>query len=134
ESIAKKGQIAPLAGFGEKSQADVLRAIAEYRLGKGKTTRMPLPFASELAEILISYLKKSPAVVDAQPLGSLRRRRETIGDIDIAVATNKPEEVLDHFVAYPHTERVMERGDRTSSILASGGKQIDLMITPLNGF
>lgn len=134
ENIAKKGQIAPLAGFGEKSQADVLRAIAEYRLGKGKTTRMPLPFANELAEILISYLKKSPAVVDAQPLGSLRRRRETIGDIDIAVATNKPQEVINHFVAYPRKERVMERGERTSSILATGGRQVDLMVISPDGF
>jgi DNA polymerase (family 10) len=134
KTIAEQNKIAPLAGFGEKSQADILRAIAEYKLGKGKTTRMPLPFAHELAEILITYLKKSPAVVDAQPLGSLRRRRETIGDIDIAVATNKPEEVLDHFVAYPHKERVMERGERTSSILASGGKQIDLMVIPPDGF
>ena len=62
------------------------------------------------------------------------RRRETIGDIDIAVATNKPEEVLDHFVAYPRKERVMERGERTSSILASGGKQVDLMVIPPSGF
>jgi DNA polymerase (family 10) len=134
KKTADEGKIAPLAGFGEKSQSDVLRAIAEYKLGKGKTTRMPLPFANELAEIIITYLKKSPAVVDAQPLGSLRRRRETIGDIDIAVATNKPEEVLDHFVAYKRKERVIERGERTSSILASGGKQIDLMVTPPDGF
>jgi DNA polymerase (family 10) len=134
EKIANKGKIASLAGFGEKSQADILRAIAEYRLGKGKTTRMPLPFANELAEIIITYIKKSPAVVEAQPLGSLRRKRETIGDIDIAVATNNPKEVLDHFVAYPHKERVMERGERSSSILASGGKQIDLMVIPPDGF
>jgi len=134
EKIAKEGKIASLAGFGEKSQSDILRAIGEYKLGKGKTTRMPLPFANELAKILITYLKKSPAVVDAQPLGSLRRRRETIGDIDIAVATNKPQEVLDHFVAYPRIERIIERGERSSSILASGGKQIDLMVIPPDGF
>lgn len=134
EKIAKKGDIASLAGFGEKSQADILRAIAEFRLGKGKTTRMPLPFANELAEIIIGYLKKSPAVVDAQPLGSLRRRRETIGDLDIAVATNDPKAVLDHFVAYPRKERVMERGERSSSILATGGQQVDLMVIPPDGF
>ncbi|HSX09725.1 MAG TPA: DNA polymerase/3'-5' exonuclease PolX [Candidatus Saccharimonadales bacterium] len=134
EKIAKKNEIASLAGFGEKSQSDILRAIAEYRLGKGKTTRMPLPFANELAEIIIAYLKKSPAVIEAQPLGSLRRRRETIGDLDIAIATNNPKEVIDHFVAYPRKERVMERGERTSSILASGGKQVDLMVIPPEGF
>ena len=57
KTIANENKIAPLAGFGEKSQADILRAIAEYKLGKGKTTRMPLPFAHELAEMLITYLK-----------------------------------------------------------------------------
>ena len=134
EQIANEGKIAPLAGFGEKSQSDILRAIGEFRLGKGKTSRMALPFANELAQIIIAYLKKSSAVEDAQPLGSLRRRRETIGDIDIAVATNKPQEVIDHFVAYPHKERVIEKGERTSSILASGGRQVDLMAMPPDGF
>jgi len=132
--IAKKGSIAPLAGFGEKSQSDVLRAISEYKQGMGKTTRMTLPFANELAQIIISYLKTSNAVIEAYPLGSLRRGRDTIGDIDIAVATNKPKEVLDHFISYPHKDRVIERGDRTSSILASSGRQIDLMVQPPVGF
>ncbi len=132
--VAKSGKIASLAGFGEKSQSDILRAFAEYKLGKGKTTRMALPFANELAQIIITYLRKSPAVVDAQPLGSLRRRRETIGDIDIAVATNKPQEVIDHFVAYPRKERIIEKGERSSSLLVSGGKQVDLMAIPPDGF
>jgi len=134
KKIAEQGKIAPLAGFGEKSQSDILRAFAEFKLGKGKSTRMALPFANELAQIIIAYLKKSSAVADAQPLGSLRRRRETIGDIDIAVATDKPEEVIEHFVAYPHKERIIEKGNRTSSILASGGRQIDLMAMPPDGF
>lgn len=133
-TIAEEGKIAPLAGFGEKSQSDILRAIGEYKLGKGKSTRMALPFANELAQILIAYLKKSEAVIEAYPLGSLRRKRDTIGDIDIAVATNKPQVVLDHFTAYPHKERVIERGERTSSLLVSNGKQIDLMVQPLDGF
>lgn len=132
--IATAGKIADLEGFGEKSQSDIIRAINEYKLGKGKTSRMPLPFANELAQIMIAYLKKSDAVIEAYPLGSLRRKRDTIGDIDIAVATEKPQIVLDHFVAYPHKERIIERGDRTSSILASSGKQIDLMVQPLDGF
>jgi DNA polymerase (family X) len=133
-AIAKKGDIAPLAGFGEKSQADILRAISEYKLGKGKSVRMTLPYANDLAQILITYLKKSKDVIDAYPLGSLRRRRDTIGDIDIAVATNKPKEVLDYFTAYPHKDRIIERGDRTSSILVSSGRQIDLMVQPPEGF
>lgn len=133
-AIAKEGKIATLPGFGEKSQADVLRAIEEYGRGKTKTARMVLPYATELARKMIEYLKESDAVVEASTLGSLRRKRDTIGDIDIAVATNDPKAVLDHFTAYPHKERIIERGERTSSIIVSSGKQIDLMVESPKGF
>ncbi|MBA3723821.1 MAG: hypothetical protein H0W89_02905 [Candidatus Levybacteria bacterium] len=132
--IAKEGKIATLPGFGEKSQADILRAIEEYGRGKTKTARMVLPYAMELARKMIAYLEESPAVIRASTLGSLRRRRETVGDIDIAVATNDPKAVLDHFTAYPHKERIIERGERTSSIIVSSGKQIDLMVESPKGF
>ncbi|MCL5434952.1 MAG: hypothetical protein M1405_01020 [Patescibacteria group bacterium] len=134
EKIAKAGKIAKLEGFGAKSQSDILRAIAEFRLGKGKTTRMTLPYAAEVADRVVSYLKQSEYVVEAEPLGSLRRKVSTVGDIDIAVATNNPKEVISHFTAYPHKERVIEKGEATSSILVSGGKQIDLMTQPPNAF
>ncbi len=132
--IAQSGKIADLPGFGEKSQADILRAIEEYGRGKTKTARMVLPYAMELARKMIAYLKESDAVLEASTLGSLRRRRDTIGDIDIAVSTNNPVAVLDHFTAYPHKERIIERGERTSSIIVSSGKQIDLMVESPKGF
>jgi DNA polymerase (family X) len=131
---AKSGKIAPLPGFGEKSEKDILRSFEEFRLGKGKTTRMVLPYASELAKKIIAYLKKSKDVKEAHPLGSLRRRRSTIGDIDIAVATNNPKAVLEYFANYPHTERVIEKGTRTAAILTSGGRQVDLMVEEPRGF
>ncbi|MDO8583054.1 MAG: helix-hairpin-helix domain-containing protein [bacterium] len=131
---AKKGEIAKIPTFGEKSEQDILRALAEYEQHKGKLSRMVLPFAAEIAEKMLIYLKKSSAVVNAIPLGSLRRMMPTVGDIDIAVATNKPEEALEHFVAYPYKERVIEKGSLSSSILTSGGKQIDLMVQPVDSF
>jgi DNA polymerase (family X) len=133
-AVAKKGNIASLAGFGEKSQSDIKRAISEYKLGKGKSVRMTLPYANELAQIMLSYLKKSNEVIEAYPLGSLRRRRDTIGDIDIAVSSNNSKAVIDYFTSYPHMDRIIERGDRTSSILISSGRQIDLMVQPPVGF
>lgn len=134
EQLAKTGQIASLESFGDKSQADILQAITEYRGGVTKNTRMVLPFASELAEKLLDYLKKSPHIKKASPLGSLRRRRETIGDIDIAISTDDPKAALDYFVAYPYKERIIEQGDASASILISGGKHIDLMVQPDNRF
>src|SRR3989344_962604 len=132
KKLAAKGRIAPLKGFGEKSQEDILRAIREFKEGKGKTTRMVLPFASEIADKIIQYLNRYPGVMDARTLGSLRRMVPTIGDIDIAVASNNATEVIGHFVKYPYLERIIEKGDVTASILVSGGRQVDLMVQPPN--
>ncbi len=134
EKIAKEGKIASLEGFGEKSQSDILRAIEEFDRGAGKTTRMLLPFATEVAEKVVAYLKKNPAVKEAVPLGSLRRKKPTVGDVDIAVATDDPKAVLEHFVLYPYRDRVIEKGPNTSSILTSGGQQVDLMTMPVASF
>jgi DNA polymerase (family 10) len=134
KKIAEKGDIASLEGFGEKSQSDIIRAIDEYKKGAGKTTRMLLPFANELAEKLVSYLKKCPDVKEAYPLGSLRRKIATIGDIDIAVSTNNAKSVLEYFTSYPYKDRVIEKGPNTASILTSGGNQVDLMTQSPHGF
>jgi len=134
KKLAAKGRIAPLKGFGKKSQEDILRAIREFKEGKGKTTRMVLPFASEISDKILQYLHKCQDVRDAHTLGSLRRMMPTIGDIDIAVASNNPAEVIKHFVSYPYLERIIEKGDITASILVSGGRQVDLMVQPPNAF
>lgn len=130
EKLAEKGEIAHLEGFGEKSQSDILRAFSEYKKGAGKTTRMLLPFATEIADKITAYLKTSPHVIDAQPLGSLRRKAPTVGDVDIAVATKNPQAVIKHFVAYPYKDRIIEEGPTTASLLTSGGHQVDLMTQP----
>lgn len=134
KQAAIENKIAKLEGFGEKSQQDIIIAIDEFDQGVSKTSRMVLPLASELAEKLIKYLKQSPYVTDAYPLGSLRRKKETIGDIDIAVSSTHPKEVLEHFIHYPYTERIIEKGDVSASILISGGKQVDLMVQPPDAF
>lgn len=134
KKLAQEGEIAKLDGFGDKSQADILQAINEFGQGVNKTSRMVLPYASEIADKLIGYLEKSPDVKKVFPLGSLRRKKETIGDVDIAVATDKPKEVLEYFVAYPLKERILEKGEATASILISGGKHIDLMVQPPQAF
>ncbi len=132
--LATTGKIADLEGFGEKSESDILRATEEFAKGAGKTTRMLLPFANDLAQKLVEYLKKSPAVKEAEPLGSLRRKVVTIGDIDIAVSSNNPKEVIEHFVKYPYINRIIEKGPVSASILANGDRQVDLMVQPVAGF
>lgn len=130
EKAANKGKVAEIAGFGQKSQTEILRAIKDFKEGKTKEQRMGLPFAGEIAEKIVKYLKESKDVIKVDTLGSLRRSRETVGDVDLAVASNHPKNVIDHFVSYPYSERIIERGPTTASITVSGGKQVDLMIQP----
>lgn len=127
EKLAKAGKIAELEGFGEKSQEDILQAIIEYKNGLTKSVRMSLPYANELAEKFVEYMKKCPDVKEIYPLGSLRRRRDTIGDVDLAVSTTNAKSVISYFTAYPYKERILEEGDVSAGLLVGGGKHIDLM-------
>lgn len=134
KKIALEGKIAHLEGFGEKSQSDILRSIDEFKKGMGKSTRMALPYAFEISEKILNYLKKSPDVEKAEVLGSLRRHSPTVGDIDIAVAGKNHKKIIEYFINYPSKERVIEKGDVSSSLLVSGGRQVDLLIQPVESF
>lgn len=127
-NLAKENKIASIESFGAKSQSDIITAIEEYRLGKTKSARMVLPLAQEIADNILEYLKKEKAVIEAYPLGSLRRKKSTIGDVDIAVTSMNPEKVVEHFANYPYKDRLIEKGEITSSIVLSGNKQVDLMV------
>ncbi len=124
---AQAGKIKPLAGFGEKSEADIIRALGEFKEGKGKTTRMVLPFAGELADKLIEYLRKSKDVEGAYTLGSLRRMMATVGDIDMAISTDNPDKAIDYFCKYPYADRIIEKGPTSASLLLTSGQQVDLI-------
>ena len=134
EKLANSGKIASLEGFGQKSQDLILQHFGEFKKGSGKLARMLLPFATEVAEKLVEYMKKSPAVIHIEPLGSLRRKVATIGDVDLAVATNNPKEVIDHFASYPYKERMIEKGPTSASLLTSGGHQVDLLTQPVEAW
>ena len=128
ERAAKKGKILALEGFGEKSQAEILSAVREYKKNAGKKKRMPLIYADTVASEIIAYLKQSPACLKAVPLGSLRRRLATVGDIDIAVATLQPQLLIDHFSQYPRKDKLIEKGPNKASIILKSGRRIDLRV------
>lgn len=128
KELAEKGQIRELDSFGEKSEADILQAIEEYRTGTTKTGRMVLPIAFGIAQEILDYLNKSPDVLEAKTLGSLRRMVSTIGDVDIAVTSKHPEKVIEYFAAYPQKERLIEKGPFTASFLIGGGRHVDLLV------
>ncbi len=131
EKMAKKGKISKIEGFGEQSQSDILKAIQET---KGKTRRHLLPYATAIANEIINWMQEERSVKRADPLGSLRRQAATVGDIDIAVASDEPQEVLEHFTKYPKAQRVLEKGDHTASIIVPGDVQVDLMVQPSNSY
>ncbi|HKC04825.1 MAG TPA: PHP domain-containing protein, partial [Patescibacteria group bacterium] len=127
EDAAKKGKIADLEGFGQESEADILKSVQEER-GKKNVVRHLLPYAESTASLIVNWMMKDSSVKRIDPLGSLRRRAATIGDIDLSAATDKPSEVLEHFTKYPDVQRVLEKGTRTASILIPGNIQVDLMV------
>lgn len=127
ERAAKAGKIAKLEGFGDQSEADIVKSIEEV---KGRTKRQLLPYAASNAGLVIDWMLKNKFAKRVDPLGSLRRRASTVGDIDLAVASNHSKEVLGHFVKYPKKSRVLEQGDKSASITLPGDVQVDLMVQP----
>jgi len=122
---AKKGKIKKIPGFGGQSEKDILRSLAEEKK-RQKENRMLLPFAWELAERIIHYMKEEKAVLRVDPLGSLRRMAATIGDVDLAVATKRPAAVIKHFIDFKDTKRILASGQNTARILLENGRQVDL--------
>ncbi|MBI2616994.1 hypothetical protein HYW55_02600 [Candidatus Gottesmanbacteria bacterium] len=125
---AGQGKIARLAGFGEKSQKDIVESIQRFQKGQLKENRITLPVASVIADEVGEYLQRHRDVFEAIPLGSLRRQVATIGDIDFAVSTKNPESVLGWFLKYPKKQELIERGPTGASIVLTNGRQVDVRV------
>ena len=104
-----------------------LEVSAELKKIEERPKRHLLPYTSVIAAEIINYMSVNKAVKKIDPLGSLRRQASTVGDIDISVATDKPEEVLEFFTKYPKVQKVIEKGEHTASIMVPGGVQVDMM-------
>jgi len=131
EAAAKEGKLRDLPGMGAKSETAILEGIAS--LGR-RSARIPLGRAYPLAQEIIKTLKKVKGVVDAQPAGSLRRMRATIGDLDIAVATKDSKPVMEAFVNLPRIVRVLGKGETKSSVEFTDGTRAQLWVHPPQEF
>ncbi len=125
EKVAKAGTLAQLKGWGETSASNVLRAIAQKRT---VSARVPIFVALPVAQGIVDLLKDSGLCKKVEIAGSLRRRRESIGDIDILVTSTKPEKVLDLFAEMANVLRVLARGPTKCSVLLATGIQCDLRV------
>lgn len=111
----------------EGNPVEVKAKLKEVEEKNKKAKRYLLPYAAMVAHEIMEYLGGTPKVVRVDPLGSLRRQASTIGDIDIAVATNDPVGLLDYFIKYPKSQKTIEKGSHTASILLPGEIRVDLM-------
>lgn len=132
EELAKNGKIKDLDGFGEDSEKKILQNIVDYK--NRPEERMILPYALKIAEEIILYLKENENVLEAEVLGSARRKAAIVGDIDIAVATLDPKNVLEYFTKYNNAKRVLEKGEHTASIIVPPSVQVDLMVQNPDSF
>lgn len=117
------GRLRDLPGFGAKTGDNLLRAIARYRPDE---QRVALPEALAVAEDLLELVRDLPGVSRAAYAGSLRRMRETIGDLDLLAATTAPQEVARAFTLLPGVERVIGQGHTKASVVTRSGLQVDL--------
>ncbi|MGK0186574.1 MAG: DNA polymerase (family 10) [Verrucomicrobiales bacterium] len=123
QRVCENGEAAQLSGFGKKSVEKILLAIA-FREQNADRFHQDVAMAS--AELVRSALLSHPAASRVEAAGSLRRGKETLHDLDFIVATKKPQEIMDHFVALPIATSVISHGSTKSSIRLENGLQCDL--------
>ncbi|HVN08310.1 MAG TPA: DNA polymerase/3'-5' exonuclease PolX [Patescibacteria group bacterium] len=135
EKLAREGKLRDLAGFGEKSEQNILKAVAVFQKASG---RFRLDVAQEAADELCAHIKKlGHAIEGVQPAGSLRRSKETIGDLDLLVTMpekhNKPSDIAaasDHILNYPGIQQLLARGENKVSFVLESGMQVDVRLLP----
>jgi len=124
-------RVTHLPGMGKKKIENILRGIQLYTLSK---ERMPLDEALHTAREAIEQLKKSTTITSIEAAGSLRRGKETIGDIDILATGKKEKEIIDAFIHLPIVNDILAQGDTKGSIVTATGIQLDLRVVAKDSF
>ena len=125
EAAATAGRIRDLPGFGEKTEQNILAGIQMSRMaGKRHLLGYILPIAREIERRLSSL----GSVGQVSLAGSIRRRKETIGDLDLLATSTRPEEVMEVFATLPGVSRVLARGTTKTSVVLETGLQVDLRV------
>jgi DNA polymerase (family X) len=137
EKLAKQGKIRELPRMGEKQEQKILKSIEDYKRISG---RFCLDDAERVADKLIEHLGELPGVEKITPAGSLRRGRETVGDLDILVTgplgTNATQRnaAIERIVNFPGISEVLAKGDNKVSFRMRGGMQVDVRLLPPESF
>ena len=137
EKLAREGKIRELPRMGEKHEQKLLKAIEDYRRIGG---RFLLDTAEQLAEKLIAHLLEAPGVEKVTPAGSLRRGRETVGDLDILVTGQAcgqgeaRQKIAEHLVRFPGLMEIIAQGENKVSFRQRNGMQVDVRLLPPESF
>lgn len=118
----------------KENPEEVQAKLSEVEAREKREKRYLLPYAEKIAEVLINYMSRHPAVQRVDPLGSLRRKAATIGDIDLSTATDNAPEVLEYFTKYPKSQKTLEKGDRAASIQLPGEIRVDMKAQPVDSY
>jgi DNA polymerase (family X) len=135
--LASEGKLRELPRLSEKSEQKILKAIESYRQLTG---RFLLDVADEIAQKMIALLSKLPGVEKVTPAGSLRRGRETVGDLDLLVtgkccnSESQRDKVIEEIVNFPGILEVLAKGENKVSIKLRSGMQVDVRILPPESF
>ncbi len=125
EAAAREGKLRTLSGIGEKSEKKILEAIQAFA---NRSDRVRIDVAMNAAESIISALLALPGALHGDITGSLRRGRSTIGDIDLLIASETAEPIMDAFVTRSDVARVLLQGPTKSSVELNNGLQCDLRV------
>ena len=132
EVALKAGRVESLAGFGATSVAKILASIDDFRRYSG---RFLLSKVDALIEPLLAHMREAPGVERIEVAGSYRRRKDTIGDVDLLVQAELPAPaVMEHFTAFGSVEKVVAAGDTRGSVVLRSGLEVDLRVIPARSF
>jgi len=120
-----EGKLRDLDGFGEITERNILRGI---QLREKTSGRVLLNMAYKDGNSYLDYLKKCERIEKIDIAGSLRRKKETIGDLDILISSEFPDEVMDYFVNFSNVQQMLLKGSTKTSVLLNDGIQVDLRV------
>ncbi|MBN2552845.1 MAG: DNA polymerase/3'-5' exonuclease PolX [Spirochaetales bacterium] len=133
EEAARAGRIREIKGFGEKIEQSILRDVGKVKEGAGER-RFRWSEMEEYAEPLVGYLGELEEIDRITVAGSYRRRKETVGDLDILVTCSHSAPVMERFTSYEEVEQVLSEGDTRSSISLRSGIQVDLQVVAAKSY
>jgi len=128
---AEEGRLRSVHGFGPKTQQQILEATGAHLQAP---RRFKLSLATQVADAWLAELAAVPGVLQAQAAGSLRRCRDTVGDLDLVVAVKPGSPVMERFTTGANVRTVLSKGDTRASVVLSNGLQVDLRAVPPDSF